>query len=426
MNPSRGARQGATMMYEFLHEPVARAVGSDFFAGGVALGAIGAAIAILRLFWGRIAGLIARRVWISVTVDNRTQAYAHLLEWLDISRVLAGSRRLRMSGADQGPERLSPDVGVHWFWWQGRLCRLQRDMDPKARITGFRGAQRPMETITLTLLFGRVGTVEGWLADGRARIAARRRIGPGIAILRDGYWDQVGDVPRRAAASVLCDDDRIGRLIADVRRFLGASDWYAERGVPWRRGYLLYGPPGTGKTSAIRAIASEVGTDIAMLDIGRAGLTDDDLREAMMIAPRGALIAIEDVDAAFVEREQGEKRTGVSFSGLLNAIDGVASQEGRALVMTTNHRERLDPALIRPGRADVHVELGPVGAVTAARLFARFFPDEPDLADRFRAALGDARITPAALQGWLLANVEDPARAATAEELVPALSIAAE
>ena len=198
-----------------------------------------------------------------------------------------------------------------------------------------------------------------------------------------------------------------------------ARDWYAARGVPWRRGYLFHGPPGTGKSSLIRALASELALDIASLDIGRSTLTDDDLREAMIGAPDKALIAIEDVDAVFTRRGHGEKPAGVSFSGLLNAIDGYAAQEGRALVMTTNHRERLDPALIRPGRVDVHVELGLVGAGTARRLFDRFFPREPDLARAFEAALNDRRLSPAEIQGWLLANSSDPQAAARADNLLP-------
>lgn len=197
--------------------------------------------------------------------------------------------------------------------------------------------------------------------------------------------------------------------------------------MPWRRGYLLYGPPGTGKSSLIRALASELSLDIAGLDVGRMGLSDDDLRDAMMEAPKKALIAIEDIDAVFVKRDGGEKRTGVSFSGLLNAIDGVAAQEGRALIMTTNHKEKLDPALIRDGRADVHMELGYINAKTAARLFKRFFPDELEYREQFRAALGDAFVNPSAVQGWLLSNSGDVAQAASAKGLLSKVtSIAAE
>lgn len=201
--------------------------------------------------------------------------------------------------------------------------------------------------------------------------------------------------------------------------FYAARDWYAARGVPWRRGYLFHGPPGTGKSSLIRALASELALDIASLDVGRFSLTDDDLREAMIGAPDKALIAIEDVDAVFTQRSHGEKPAGVSFSGLLNAIDGYAAQEGRALVMTTNHRERLDPALIRPGRVDMHIELGLVSAATARRLFERFFPHELERAQAFEAAIGDRRLSPAAIQGWLLANSSDPQAAARADGLLP-------
>jgi chaperone BCS1 len=49
---------------------------------------------------------------------------------------------------------------------------------------------------------------------------------------------------------------------------------------------------------------------------------------------------------------------GITFSGLLNALDGVAAQEGKVLVMTTNHVERLDPALVRPGRIDIRCYFG--------------------------------------------------------------------
>ena len=133
-----------------------------------------------------------------------------------------------------------------------------------------------------------------------------------------------------------------------------------------------------------------------------------------MCAPTGALIAIEDVAAVFTQRQGGEKRSGVSFSGLLNAIDGVAAQEGRALIMTTNHKEKLDPALIRPGRADVHTELGLVSAATARRLFERFFPEEFDLASAFEQRLGGQTFSPAQIQGWLLSNSSDPISAARA------------
>ncbi|MEH6741221.1 MAG: hypothetical protein V7695_22115, partial [Sulfitobacter sp.] len=86
-------------------------------------------------------------------------------------------------------------------------------------------------------------------------------------------------------------------------------------------------------------------------------------------------------------------------------------------IMTTNHKDKLDPALIRPGRADVHTELGLVNAKTARQLFDRFFPNEALLAEQFQESLGSQKTSPAEIQGWLLANSSDPSKAALATGL---------
>lgn len=394
------------------------ALTSDFFAGGVALGAFGVAAAFLRLSFMALYRVVDRRVWASLTLDNRTAAYRHFCIWMEQNSVLSHSRHVRMTDGKwaRGTKGYAPAPGRHWFFWRGKLCRLERDIKEKSKV-GTSHNQRPMEVLNVIVLFGKVETILGWIAEGRAISRTKDRIGPGLHILKGDWWDHVGDVPRRSIDTVLVDDDRIDKVLKDMRWFYGANSWYADRGVPWRRGYLFFGPPGTGKSSLIRALASELSLDIASLDIGRANLTDDDLREAMMCAPKGSLIAIEDVDAVFTQREGGEKRSGVSFSGLLNAIDGVAAQEGRALVMTTNHKEKLDPALIRPGRADVHTHLGLVNAATARRLFERFFPGDRDLAGVFEQRLGSQRRSPAQIQGWLLANSDNPMIAAQASGL---------
>lgn len=268
-----------------------------------------------------------RRVWVSLTLDNRSPAYRHFMIWMDHNGVLAGSKHMRPTDGNwaTGTKGYAPPAGA--------AHNL-----------------RPMETLTITGLFGDVPMIVGWIDAGCPLAQTKDRSGPGLHVLKGEYWEAAGDIPRRALDTILIDDDRVQRVLADMRWSYAAQDWYAQRGVPWRRGYLLFGPPGTGKSSLIRALASELSLDIATLDVGQSTPTDDDLREAMTHAPKRALIAIEDVDAMLTLRDSGDKRSGVSFSGLLNAIDGVAAQEGRALIMTTNHRDRLEPALIRPGR----------------------------------------------------------------------------
>ena len=128
--------------------------------------------------------------------------------------------------------------------------------------------------------------------------------------------------------------------------------------MPYRRGYLLYGPPGTGKTSFILAIAGDLRMNLCVLSLQDENLTEESLTLSMETIPNHSLVLLEDVDAIFVKREATDKRkNNLSFSGLLNALDGVRTIDGRILFMTTNHKEKLDPALLRPGRADLHVEL---------------------------------------------------------------------
>ena len=153
---------------------------------------------------------------------------------------------------------------------------------------------------------------------------------------------------------------------------------YEELNIPYRRGYLFYGPPGTGKTSFIAALASHFGYGICYLSMSDQNLNDQFLIKLLNEFPKKCFIVIEDIDVAFPSRDKKKKddededyadysRTWYakksfkkSFSyitkaGLINAIDGIRSDKslaGRILFMTTNHRENLDAALIRRGRAD--------------------------------------------------------------------------
>lgn len=146
--------------------------------------------------------------------------------------------------------------------------------------------------------------------------------------------------------------------------------------MPYRRGYLLYGPPGTGKTSFVQAVAGLLKLKLCYLNLSNNEMNDDSLNRLLSEAPENSIILLEDVDAMFLQRDQVQKKQTLSFSGFLNALDGVRSQEGQIMFMTTNHKERLDPALLRPGRADVHVRLDLASEKQIKELFLRFFPDQ--------------------------------------------------
>jgi len=197
--------------------------------------------------------------------------------------------------------------------------------------------------------------------------------------------------------------------------FTKSQGWYLERGIPYRRGYLLYGPPGCGKSSFIFALAGALNYNLALLNLNDKGLTDDRLNALLAVVPPRCIILLEDVDAAFSKEREQKNSYSVTFSGLLNALDGVASTEERIIFMTTNHLERLDPALVRPGRVDVKLEVGHATPPQIKGMFLRFFPGQEKEAQRFldtvlaaqqrRAALAErAHLSMAELQGYFLVH----------------------
>jgi len=164
-----------------------------------------------------------------------------------------------------------------------------------------------------------------------------------------------------------------------VKEWLQSQQWYVDRGIPYRRGYLLYGPPGSGKSSFIQALAGELDFSLANINLSETGMTDDKLALLLSKLPPKTILLLEDADAAFTNRREknleGYGGQTVTFSGLLNALDGVAAGEERIAFLTTNHIDRLDEALIRPGRVDMTVRIGEATRYQAAEMWDRFYGD---------------------------------------------------
>ena len=147
-----------------------------------------------------------------------------------------------------------------------------------------------------------------------------------------------------------------------------------------------------------------------MVTLKNSNINDQTFCNMLRQAPNGAIICLEDVDALFStevspssENQSKNLRamsqgSGISFSGLLNALDGVASQEGHIVIMTTNHRERLDPALIRPGRVDKQIEIKPASKDQMQKMFTFFYNGEDNHAREFSAGLPHHQISMAAMQ----------------------------
>ncbi|OCF57791.1 hypothetical protein L486_05256 [Kwoniella mangroviensis CBS 10435] len=258
-----------------------------------------------------------------------------------------------------------------------------------------------------------------------------------------GSWNLTSFKPIRPWESVFLPQSVKDGVLRDTREFLENKQFYQDRGLPWRRGWLLYGLPGTGKTSLITALASHFKLGVYIVNVGAKGLDDEVLMKLVMDCPKKCILLFEDIslDTALIKlaaqdpddrgdtdskdvlppiqtrkpvngnttssdvptssdeltsdankpqdasstnpeiapTKEESNRSSVTLSGLLNAIDGLAASEGRILFCTTNHVRRIDPALSRPGRCDVWLEFTYATTDQAHELFKFFY--QPDSAE---------------------------------------------
>merc|ERR1719334_1580604 len=161
---------------------------------------------------------------------------------------------------------------------------------------------QPWESFTLTTLGRRKEIFNEMLADAK-ELALSKYVGMTKMFVPMGpEWRQFGHPrTRRPLNSVILDDGVAESILNDVQDFIQNQNWYMDRGIPYRRGYLLHGPPGCGKTSFVAALAGQLGYNISILNLGDPGMTDDRLQHLLAVVPPKSLVLLEDVDFAVGE-----------------------------------------------------------------------------------------------------------------------------
>lgn len=557
-----GARNPIVQLLMVVHQVVGSRTGLDPTMFLSFLGFIWAFNRIGRQLFMALYQLVLNYFTSSIHVANSDEIYLHLMKWLASQPHLINSRALtaetlsktawededeadvlatRISADGEGvylnfsnqeakmPPRFVPALGTHGFWYQRNYFRLLRKQESFMEDSGS-GSQtfKDRENMTITC-FGRSPepikrmlqvAKEQYYNDHYAKTTVKRPSPQGSRRFGRSAWTNVAQRPVRPMKTVVLDSKQKLQILADINEYLHPATprWYANRGIPLRRGYLFHGPPGTGKTSLSFALAGVFGLDIFVISLLEPTLTEEDLLALFNSLPRRCVVLLEDIDTAGLTRpkEEAEEtateepkmngddpnsrggkgrrnpredgggksggpqndwkvsdlarelkkpwaddKKGISLSGLLNAIDGVASHEGRVLIMTTNKPETLDDALIRPGRVDLQVAFTNATTEQSRELFERMYeadsrhqgkvadgtdeknvdgytrlPSEtPDsngvsasevlddhrhdldfkelqaIARKFAEIIPDGYFSPAELQGFLLKRKKDPRKA---------------
>ena len=230
-----------------------------------------------------------------------------------------------------------------------------------------------------------------------------------------GYFISLGYRKKRNLNTIYLPSKQKQNMIDDITYFLDEKTKakYEKLGILHKRTYLFEGIPGSGKSSFIMALASHFGYNLAIISF-TPKMHDNDLirllRSLNEDKENKSFVIFEDMDCIFKERKSNdESRNMITFSGILNALDGITTRDNMICFITTNYKQNLDSALIRPGRVDSIFRFDFVNKEQVIDIFTAF-TERPDKSQLFYDELSRFNINVSAslLQQYLLKYIDEP------------------
>lgn len=339
----------------------------------------GAVMGSIRTVWDFLyehtIGFLLNLISLSLTVEDieHRDAYIWLSQWLEKNLQNRGINALllrRSAGiggydpdAHDNQYTLIPHYGTYYMWWN-KLPMMVSHWKEEQQQPG----ARKMHSIYIQIWFTRKRhLILDLLLQARDEYLAT--LPKSMDFYRwsahDYDWVPV-QLPLRSLESVYMPEGLVQDLLEDMRFFIDNKQMYIDLGTPRRRGYLFEGPPGTGKTTLIIALASELKLPVYAISLNQPDLTGDKLTDLLNNCAKPAIVIFEDADCLQMTRKRDEAEesvlgttpNGLNLGDVLNALDGIGASEERLVFMTTNHPEKLDPALVRSGRIDRKFHIG--------------------------------------------------------------------
>jgi chaperone BCS1 len=407
---------------EFITAFNAYAKDYPMIAGAFSLWVLGIVSWFGRSLPGKIWGAVRKFSTTTITLTSSSDSFFLFLRWYQDKGYAKKGRYIKISNGRYGHGDMitSLGYGTHYFWYKRRFVVMT--MNRKESTT----LEREIDDITMTML----GRSHKIFDDMFKQVSETKEKEGGSVIKRfeDSWWRRSAEQIPRKMDTIFLPYGKKEKLIRRLDDFQAREDWYVKHSIPYLLGILLYGPPGTGKSSVIRAIAEYLNYELHILNSSSLSK----IEAAMFNLPQKSLIAIEDLDTDSTthkrrpvkkERkinahktqnpqedappEEEEDIINFSFANLsdiLNAINGVHVTHGRILVATTNHIDKLDPALIRHGRIDLRLECSYADHNVIREFFSSFYPDFA-LPSSFQVK---PEMTSAYIQNAILENINDP------------------
>lgn len=187
----------------------------------------------------------------------------------------------------------------------------------------------------------------------------------------------------RPLDTVIVNGEVKNKITQHIETFLAHEESYKEISMPYHTGILLYGPPGTGKTSLVSALAREYDMPLYILNLRHFHSDAEFVRAVRSIRTR-AMVVLEDIDTITPSRSETVAKTkdGLSLDSVLNFLDGMSTPHGTIMVMTTNNKNHLDPAMTRPGRMDVSAPIEYFTPEMVVEFCQRFISTDEDFSGK--------------------------------------------
>lgn len=345
--------------------------------GGFLLIALGAVVGYLSRGLSRVFTYAKSKCVYVVTCNNDNWMYWYFEAWVDQGEYIKTCKNIALKHQnDRYIKTLG--YGLHTFKHNGVRLFVYKNKEESKDSYHIR------EVITAIAWTRSMPWIDGWFDEIKESWEKQPYKHTKVTINKMDIAIEKPIVNREPSLA----DDIYQDLCKDLGSFLAKENEYNKRGIPYKRGYLFFGPPGNGKTTTILCLAQKFKKHLRFLNLSQ--MSNDDLIYAVANLGKDTIVVLEDFDSIKETHQREEVKkpeekglvvnpqqpTGITLNVMLNCLDGLLTKHGMITIATTNHVEKLDSALIRPGRMDKRVEFKNSSKEQAEAYYKKFFPDE--------------------------------------------------